>query len=184
MTRDKVRKLLKGGKSSAEIARLLGLSPPTVCYHKKRLGFRIDARCARRHDWDEIQRFYDFGHSLKQCIEAFGFSRKTWYDAVQRGAIIPRPQASPIEEILRPNRKRNRYHVKARLLAAGLKTNECEECGLIEWRGRPLAMSLHHINGNGHDNRLENLALLCPNCHSQTPNFAAKKYARANAEAA
>jgi 5-methylcytosine-specific restriction endonuclease McrA len=37
--------------------------------------------------------------------------------------------------------------------------------------------TLAHINGDGHDNRLENLALLCPNCHSQTPNLAAKKYA-------
>jgi predicted HNH restriction endonuclease len=40
-------------------------------------------------------------------------------------------------------------------------------------------MALHHINGNGHDNRLENLALLCPNCHSQTPNFGVKNIARA-----
>ena len=35
-------------------------------------------------------------------------------------------------------------------------------------RDRPLSLELHHRNGERHDNRLENLALLCPNCHSQT----------------
>ena len=37
-----------------------------------------------------------------------------------------------------------------------------------------LSLCLHHINGDRHDNRLENLELLCPNCHSQTPNFGSK----------
>ncbi len=144
MTRDKVRKLLEDGKTGAEIARQLGLSPATVSYHKRTLGFPL----------------------------------KSWYDAVQRGVITPRPQALPLEEILRRNRKRNRYHVKSRLMAAGLKTNECEECGLTQWRGEPLSLALHHINGDGTDNRLENLVLLCPNCHSQTPNFGVKNVAR------
>jgi 5-methylcytosine-specific restriction endonuclease McrA len=176
MTRDKVRKLLEAGKTSAEIARQLGLSPATICYHKRRLGFPLDVRGARRHDWEEIQRLYDAGHSLRQCQAEFGFSRKSWYDAVQRGAIVPRPQAAPIEEILRRDRKRDRHHVKSRLLAAGLKTNECEECGLTEWRDEPISMALHHVNGDGRDNRIENLALLCPNCHSQTPNFGVKNW--------
>ena len=36
-------------------------------------------------------------------------------------------------------------------------------------------MALHHVNGDGSDNRLENLQMLCPNCHSQTENFAGRK---------
>jgi predicted HNH restriction endonuclease len=32
-------------------------------------------------------------------------------------------------------------------------------------------MALHHVNGQGNDNRLVNLRFLCPNCHSQTPNY-------------
>ena len=47
-------------------------------------------------------------------------------------------------------------------------------CGLTSWRGKPLALALHHINGDRLDNRLENLALLCPNCHSQTDNFSGR----------
>ncbi len=55
-----------------------------------------------------------------------------------------------------------------------LKESRCERCGLAEWRGRPLTVALHHINGDRHDNRLENLQLLCRNCHSQTDNFAGR----------
>ena len=68
----------------------------------------------------------------------------------------------------------NRTHLKGRLFAEGLKENRCERCGITEWRGSPLAMALHHSNGDGLDNRLENLQLLCPNCHSQTENFAGR----------
>lgn len=53
----------------------------------------------------------------------------------------------------------------------GLKKNKCEKCGLSEWQGEPLVCELHHINGDSTDNRIENLVILCPNCHSQTDNF-------------
>jgi 5-methylcytosine-specific restriction endonuclease McrA len=46
-----------------------------------------------------------------------------------------------------------------------------EKCGLSEWQGNPLVCELHHINGDSTDNRIENLQILCPNCHSQTDNF-------------
>jgi 5-methylcytosine-specific restriction endonuclease McrA len=47
----------------------------------------------------------------------------------------------------------------------------CELCGTSEWQGKPLNMQPHHINGDGLDNRLENLELLCANCHSQTDTY-------------
>ena len=53
--------------------------------------------------------------------------------------------------------------------AAGI--NYCEECHLSEWRGRQIPLEIHHRNGNNTDNRLENLMLLCPNCHALTSNY-------------
>jgi Zn finger protein HypA/HybF involved in hydrogenase expression len=63
-------------------------------------------------------------------------------------------------------------NLKARLFQAGLKEQRCERCGIADWRGNPLSFALHHVNGDRHDNRLENLEIMCPNCHSQTDNFA------------
>jgi hypothetical protein len=58
-----------------------------------------------------------------------------------------------------------------RLLAEGLKENRCEQCGISDWQGKPLNMQLHHLNGNGTENRLENVVFLCGNCHSQTDTY-------------
>jgi transposase-like protein len=173
-TRELVAELLADGFSVMHTARLLGLNKSTVCYHKRRLGHQIDAKFNRRYDWREVQRFYDAGHSITACQEHFGFARKTFYDAVKRGVVATRSQAAPIETYLVQGRPVGRDHLKGRLLAAGLKTNRCELCGICEWRDAPLSMALHHINGDRDDNRLENLMLLCPNCHAQTSNFAGR----------
>jgi hypothetical protein len=172
-TRERVRRLLEEGKTVAEIAATLGVSRPTVCYHKRRLGYPMDGQFARRFDWQAIQEFYDSGNSRRACQRKFGFSGCSWAAAVQRGDIKSRPKALPLNELL-AGRRRNRSYIKRRLIAAGLKDNKCEQCGISEWESKPLSLALHHINGDGMDNRLENLAILCPNCHSQTPNFGVK----------
>jgi len=63
------------------------------------------------------------------------------------------------------------FKLKEKLIAEGLKENKCEVCGVSEWMGKPIVCQLHHINGNNRDNRIENLQMLCPNCHSQTENY-------------
>jgi 5-methylcytosine-specific restriction endonuclease McrA len=133
---------------------------------------------ARRYDWDAVRAYYESGHSMTQCMSEFGFSRNAWWDAIRRGVISPRPRLEPIEAVLRRGKRRNRTHVKLRLFGAGLKKPRCEQCGLTEWCAKPLALELHHINGDGVDNRLENLQLLCPNCHSQTDTWGGRNRGR------
>lgn len=66
--------------------------------------------------------------------------------------------------------------LRQRLLDSGLKENLCEVCRLPgEWQNKPLTMHLDHINGNPSDHRLNNLRILCPNCHTQTPTYGYKK---------
>lgn len=50
----------------------------------------------------------------------------------------------------------------------------CDNCKISEWLDKPISLQLDHINGINNDHRLENLRLLCPNCHSQTETFAGK----------
>lgn len=172
--RERVRALLDLGLGHREVADRLGVVKSTVAFHARRLDLPADPRFAKRYDWRIIQTAYDRGLSRKECMERFGFSAYAWSDAVKRGAIVPRPVAMPIEDLLVVGRRTSRTHLKHRLLREGLKENRCEDCGLTTWRGKPFSMQLHHINGNGRDNRLENIAFLCANCHAQTNSYGGK----------
>ena len=173
--------LLAKGSSRAEISRDLGITKSTVSYHARRLGEALDQRCNRRYNWAEVQHYHDQGHSKRECQAAFGFAAQSWHEAVNRGVLVPRPQAMALEELL--TGKRNRSHLKGRLLRLGIKASVCEACGISQWRDLPLSLALHHVNGDGRDNRLENLQLLCPNCHSQTENFAGRNRGRGSTSA-
>jgi hypothetical protein len=176
-TRSAVEALLAHGLSPSEIAARLGRAKSTIAYHMRGLGVPVDERCNRRYDWSKIQAFYDEGHSVAECKARFGFSSQSWDAARQRGDIVSRPVGMPLGVFVTGDR--NRSHLKARLLRMGVKTNACELCGISTWRGQPLSLALHHVNGRGQDNRLENLQLLCPNCHSQTENFGGRNRRRA-----
>jgi len=167
-TRQRVLEMLAEGRSQAEIGRALGVTKGTVAYHARR-ALEPDPRFRRRYDWKVVQAFYDAGHTVNDCIAHFGFSKQTWHAAKNRGAVTARPRAMSIAELLAA--PRNRHHLKRRLIKAGLLPKHCAHCGLSERRGRPIALELHHVNGVGNDNRLENLSLLCPNCHSQTDTW-------------
>jgi hypothetical protein len=176
--RERVRELRGAGLGTTAIAKRLGVNKSTVVFHIRRLDLPVDSRFARRFDWNEIRTVYEAGLSARECRRRYGFSRAAWDDAVTRGDIVARDHRIPLEELLVCGRKTSRRHLKMRLVDAGLKENACEICGLTEWRGGPLAVQLHHRNGDGLDNRLENLEFLCPNCHSQTENWAGRNARR------
>jgi hypothetical protein len=68
--------------------------------------------------------------------------------------------------------------LKRRLIRSGLLRDVCAACGVTEWQGRKLVLQLDHVNGIGDDHRLENLRLLCPNCHSQTETYCGRNVSR------
>lgn len=78
--------------------------------------------------------------------------------------------------VLCKDSKATRALVKKTVIRLGLLPERCE-CGLTnEWNGRPLVLELDHKDGNRHNNDVENLRFLCPNCHSQTPTHRGKNY--------
>jgi hypothetical protein len=91
------------------------------------------------------------------------FTGKVWNKGLKG---IGKPRLS-LESILVKNSYYQSFKLKKRLFVAGIKKQKCEECGWAERNSDGyLPLELDHINGDHMDNRLENLRILCPNCHS------------------
>ena len=141
-------------------------------------------------DKDEFAKIVKSSYSISEVLRSFDRRPETWnIDSVkerissleidtshfmsnrERGIKIVRKTLS---EMLVANSVKGRTHVlKKYMIREGLIENKCARCGNDgEWIGKPLSLTLHHISGDGSDNRIENLEILCPNCHAQTDNFA------------
>ncbi len=102
--------------------------------------------------------------------ELFDINRKNHYKTNLR------KDKSKIDNILTLNSNYSRTALKKRLISENIMDYKCSLCSIIDvWNGNPISLQLDHINGINNDNRLENLRFLCPNCHSQTDNYAGKK---------
>lgn len=72
------------------------------------------------------------------------------------------------------NKKIGSHKLRLKLIRDGFKQHVCEGCSLTEWKGQPIPLELDHIDGDRYNNALENLRLLCPNCHALTPTNSGK----------
>ena len=133
----------------------------------------------RRYDWGAVQAYYDEGHTVRDCVSHFGFCLATWSKAVDRGEIHARSASKPLEVVMWSGSSR---HVKkARLVREGILENRCSHCGLTSWLGKHIVIQIDHINGEKDDWRLENLRMLCPNCHAQTHTYGGRNAKRRRA---
>ena len=109
-------------------------------------------------------------NKIKELIETFNIDTSHFENVFKN-----RPKKD-LNDILIENSIYQSSTLKKRLIKEGLKEDRCEICGCSnEWNGKPLTLQLDHINGDHYDNRLENLRIVCPNCHSQTDTFGKSK---------
>lgn len=138
--------------------------------------------------------------TIKDCLIHLGLrpaggNYKTFHNACERhGLEVPKEDfhkktlaarfkiTTPLEKILVKNSTyTNGTQIKQKILKAGIMKDICVLCGLgPEWNGKPITLQLDHINGIGNDHRIENLRILCPNCHTQTDNFAGRNLKKNN----
>jgi 5-methylcytosine-specific restriction endonuclease McrA len=103
-------------------------------------------------------------------VDTSHFKGQGWRQASTQ-PVVPR---QPLTDILVKGRFCTTSHLKRRLISEGLKPHQCEVCARSTWNRARIPLELDHVNGRRDDNRLENLRLLCPNCHAQTPTYRGK----------
>jgi len=82
---------------------------------------------------------------------------------------------TPLTEILEGNHPSYQtFRLKLRLISEGIFIPECSECKNTQWNKKEIPLELDHIDGNSSNHLLDNLRLLCPNCHAQTETYRGK----------
>ena len=145
-TKEEFEEAAKQSRSIAEMCRTLGLMPWGGNY---------------RLMHNAIERY---------ALDISHFTGQGW----NAGLKFKPFEEKPMNEILVKGSTYQSFKLKRRLIKEGLKNAICECCGLSEWQGATIPLELHHLNGDNRDHRLENLQLLCPNCHALTESYRGK----------
>lgn len=115
-------------------------------------------------------------HMTRLGIELAQPDPSAW---MRKPGARPGGRTMPLEVALTsPSPYFNIGKLRQRLVKAGLKRLQCERCGITEWCGEPVPFELDHIDGDRTNNLLENLRMLCPNCHAQTESWCRKRSSR------
>jgi hypothetical protein len=111
-------------------------------------------------------------HRIRELgLDTSHFTGKGWSKGKKKNFTLSRS----LDEILvKDSTYTSTHKLRQRLIAEGIFAHECVSCGLTEWLERPIPLEIDHVNGDRRDNRLENLRLLCPNCHALTATYRGK----------
>lgn len=154
MTEEKLREVIPQAISIAEVLKKLEMSVTTANYR-----------------------------TFHKMVKTFALDTSHFLGHSYLKSGRPSSQVRSLEDILvKESTYLNIAQLKKRLFDKGLLQYECYECKIDSWRGKPISLQLDHVNGIHNDHRLENLRLMCPNCHSQTSNFAGKNKGSAFSE--
>jgi len=146
-TKEDLENAVKKSKSIASVCRILGVRPA---------GGNYKTIKSKLKKWN-----IDYSH----------FTGQGWNVGLKFKPMKKRPLS---EILIKDSDFISTYHLKERLFNESIKEKRCESCNLTEWLGKPIPLELNHINGDNTDHRLENLDILCPNCHAQTPTYRTK----------
>jgi hypothetical protein len=149
---DQYRAAVRQSRSIAGALRLLGVVPAGGNY-------RVLRRAIKRLNLDTSH-----------------FAGQSW----SRGATIPH-RVRPIEDYLSNKYPIQSDRLRRRLINEEVLQPRCSNCKLDTWMDQPIPLELDHVDGNHENNALDNLRLLCPNCHSLTPTFRGKNKGSASA---
>lgn len=146
-TEQEITEAVKSSYSIAEVCRKIGLKPVGGNYKTVRLKIE------------------------KLKLDMSHFTGQAW----SKGKQVTCNPGQPLSKIMvERSTYTNSNSLRNRILKEGLKESKCERCGRSKWLGLPIKLELHHKNGNNIDNRIENIQILCPNCHALTENYRGK----------
>jgi hypothetical protein len=113
--------------------------------------------------------------TINHAIKKFGIDTSHFTGQGHLSGKTHNFNTRPLDEILVKGKLENTYRLRNRLLRDKIKRHQCENCKLETWLDKPIPLELHHVDGDRTNNLLENIQLLCPNCHALTDNYRAKK---------